>query len=191
MKKITLSNQHPVEYNAWKHMIHRCYNTKDGSFNDYGGRSKIDPNAENITVCVEWLASFDNFYNDMGSKPNSGDSLDRKDVNGHYNKDNCRWADQITQANNKRQSKKPAPKSRHTYTKDGETKTAVQWGKILGIHPSTINDRKKRGWSDERCLSTTPQTFGKNCKGRDPNFLKQIRNAARAELAAMKEKHND
>jgi hypothetical protein len=175
-----MSKTNSVEYNAWKHAIHRCYNEKDGSYDDYGARG--------IRMSNEWLASFDTFHDDMGDRP-ANHSLDRIDVNGHYEKGNCRWADAKTQRANRRavrkQRAKPVIKA---YTLNGETKSAMAWSKVLNISASTINDRRKRGWSDERCLSTTPQTFGKNCKGRNPNFLKDLQAIARAELA-QKEKN--
>jgi len=44
---------------------------------------------------------FRNFIADMGPR-SEGKSLDRIDVQGHYEPTNCRWADDETQANNMR-----------------------------------------------------------------------------------------
>lgn len=164
----------PVEFNAWKHAIHRCYNERDGSYYNYGNRG--------VTVSTEWLADFNNFLNDMGPRPDNT-SLDRIDVNGNYEASNCRWADSLTQAQNKRKQQRRATKVYRTYTKDGVTQSAKQWSIQLGIPTSTINDRKKRGWSDERCLTPGKQAFGKSNKKTNVFFLKNIQAAAKAELA--------
>ena len=38
---------------------------------------------------------------------------------------------------------------------NGESKTCKEWGKIVGIAPSTILKRVKNGWSDEKALTTS------------------------------------
>ena len=55
-----------------------------------------------ITVCEEWK-TFDGFFKDMRYKP-PGMTLERKDNDKGYYKDNCEWADSKVQANNRRTS---------------------------------------------------------------------------------------
>lgn len=48
-------------------------------------------------MCPEWVNDFTRFLEDMGECP-PGMSLDRVDVNGHYEPRNCRWATARQQA---------------------------------------------------------------------------------------------
>lgn len=81
-------------YRTWARIIQRCSNPKHASYPAYGGRG--------IWVDLRWLV-FSNFLADMGEKPD-GYTLDRIDNNGHYTKDNCRWALRAQQDRNKQQT---------------------------------------------------------------------------------------
>lgn len=79
-------------YSIWTSMKTRCYNPNSKFYHRYGGRG--------ITVCDAWRDSFEVFYADMGEPP-ARMSLDRIDNNKGYSKDNCRWATQEQQHNNR------------------------------------------------------------------------------------------
>ena len=81
------------EYTSWAGMRGRCNNPKVKCYPYYGGRG--------ITVCDRW-SSFENFLEDMGSKPTPHHTLDRINSDGIYEPSNCRWATRYEQRINQR-----------------------------------------------------------------------------------------
>lgn len=97
------------EHIAWQQMKNRCLNSRAQDYHYYGGRG--------IKVCERWK-TFANFLADMGRRPSSFHTLDRKNVNGNYNKRNCRWATRKQQSQNRtdtRFSTKKVKKIRELY----------------------------------------------------------------------------
>lgn len=80
---------------VWHHMKSRCTNPDDSHYESYGGRG--------ITVCDKWL-TWEGFLEDMLDGYTKGLSLERKDVNLGYSKDNCCWIPLPDQAFNKQDS---------------------------------------------------------------------------------------
>lgn len=143
---------HSPEFGVWWAMRKRCENPNTEQFDNYGGRG--------ISVCKRWR-SFGNFIADMGSRPSCGHSIDRIDVNGNYEPDNCRWATKAEQARNRRNN---------IYaTINGETKVLKDWADKLGIAYTTVRYRMKRlGMSAEEALNTPAGTIawaGSGMKG--------------------------
>lgn len=84
-------SNHPLNA-TWSGMLDRCQNPDNASYHLYGARG--------IEVCAAWL-DFWKFVEDMHPR-SAGLSLDRKDTNGPYSKDNCRWATAKQQQHNRR-----------------------------------------------------------------------------------------
>lgn len=85
-------------YRTWSAMIRRCTNQNAVQWPYYGGRG--------ITVCERWR-TFENFLTDMGERP-AGKTIDRINVDGDYEPENCRWATAIEQNRNQRPRQKVA-----------------------------------------------------------------------------------
>jgi hypothetical protein len=83
-------------YSTWVSMKVRCLTPSNKDYPNYG--------AKGITVCQEWIDSFECFLKDMGNKPH-GASLDRIDNTKGYYKGNCRWATRSEQQRNKSNSR--------------------------------------------------------------------------------------
>ena len=82
-----------VEYRTWMAMKARCLNPNVKAFNNYGGRG--------IKICKRWINSFENFLSDMGKRPD-GLTLERKNNDGNYEPNNCKWATRLEQRHNRR-----------------------------------------------------------------------------------------
>lgn len=127
---------HPL-YRTWVAMIERCDNPNSISWKHYGRRG--------VAVCVRWLNSFDDFVSDMGPKP-TGHQVDRKDTNGNYCPENCRWATRKEQNRNRRDN---------VFIEwRGESLTVIAWAERLGISRHFIDYRLEHGWSPERIFTT-------------------------------------
>ncbi|MFD0587796.1 hypothetical protein ACFQZE_07260 [Paenibacillus sp. GCM10027627] len=124
-------------FTIWNGMKTRC-NDKDDA--DYGGRG--------ITVFEQWKNDFMTFY-EWATNNGYSDylTLDRVDVNGNYEPDNCRWTTRIAQSNNTR--------SNYNITINGETKTVSEWSRISGISRPQIKNRFKSGVPEDEILKPT------------------------------------
>ncbi len=86
--------KHPL-YKTWGKMKERCYNQKYKSYKNYGGRG--------ITVCEEWKHDPKTFVEwCLAHGWQKGLLIDRRDNEGNYSPDNCRFVDAGLSARNKR-----------------------------------------------------------------------------------------
>lgn len=118
------------EYGIWITMLGRCRNHKDDGYKDYGGRG----------IQVKY-ACFEEFIADVGRRPTPDMSIDRIDVNGHYEAGNCRWATAIEQANNT------------TRNRIVDGKSVAQWARDVDASYGTIHGRIQSGWDETRAVS--------------------------------------
>jgi len=129
-------------YWAWNHMIQRCENDKANK----GTRGR-DYKKRGIKVCPEWRNDYFVFKEwslKNGFENRKDISLDRIDNDGNYEPSNCRWTDNITQANNKRTNK--------FIEINGITKTLMQWARELNLNYDMLRVRVKNGWTGEKLL---------------------------------------
>ena len=107
-------------------MIQRCINKNILGYKDYGGRG--------INVCEEWMNKPWTFYEwalKNGYEKNL--TIDRIDNNKGYYPENCRWVNDVVQANNKRNTKK--------YEYNNEYKTIREWSEILKVDYKKLRNR--------------------------------------------------
>ena len=139
------------EVAVWQSMLSRCYNPKNVSFKNYGGRG--------IGVCARWRGSFANFLTDVGSRPIgqggkiSAYSLDRIDNDGDYAPGNVRWVKAIKQHSNKR--------SNRNFTIDEQTLTLTEWAHQFGKSASVVRFRLKKGMGLLEALTTALRPYCK------------------------------
>lgn len=126
------------EYKVWAGMKDRCLNQNATFFSFYGGRG--------IKVCERWM-TFENFRADMGPRPSLQHSIERKDNDGNYEPDNCKWATPLEQSNNT---------SRNVFITIGETTlTLSQWCRETGVDPDLASQRIIRDrWAPEDAVTT-------------------------------------
>lgn len=123
---------------AWVNMRNRCYRPETRGYLRYGGAG--------ITVCDEWRCSFEAFYADMGPRP-AGATLDRRENSLGYSKNNCRWASQEIQQNNKARIAQ--------VTLGGITKPLAAWCRELNMNHRTVRNRVYAlGWEPIKALTT-------------------------------------
>jgi hypothetical protein len=92
----------------------RCGNPNHNDYKHWGARG--------ITYDPRW-EDFNEFFADMGPSPGKGYTLERKDNNGNYCKDNCIWILKKLQNRNMRSTKLNMEKAR-------EIRKRYKFGKI-------------------------------------------------------------
>lgn len=134
-------------YWIWHGMKDRITNESNNTYNYYGGRG--------IKLCEQWF-DYINFYNwaiNNGYQENL--TIERKDTNGDYCPENCKWATMKEQSLNKRNT--------HLLELNGKIQSVKEWSEELNIPYDTLISRiNKHGWSTEKALTTPVKRRSKN-----------------------------
>lgn len=128
------------EFQAWQHIKERCYNKENRMYKNYGGRG--------IKMCDRWIGDNGayNFFIDLGKRPSSTHSIDRINVDGDYEPNNCRWATKHEQMRNRTNNV--------VIEYNNEKMILTDWAKRLKISRGCLISRLKDGWSIEEAFNT-------------------------------------
>lgn len=118
--------KHPL-FRCWVSMKGRCLNSNHEDFKNYGGRG--------IRVCSAWM-SFVEFFADMAPSWEPRKSIGRRDNEGNYCPENCRWETFDQQLNNKRTSVRVVTPAGLMTIKEAAV--------LYKISPRTLQTRHKR-----------------------------------------------
>ena len=134
------SNGSPTpEYRSWQAMKRRCIDPKNANFKHYGGSG--------VSICEQWMDSFENFLADVGQKPSLAHTLDRfPNQYGNYEPGNVRWATRTEQSANMR-------KTQYVLFNGKLTAFCTAY-KALGISKKTAQARIRLGWSPQEAIDT-------------------------------------
>lgn len=139
------ATSYPEERAIWRGIKSRCFNEKSSSYADYGGRG--------ITVSPAWVNDFPAFLAHIGPRPSAEHTVDRIDVNGHYEAGNVRWATSLEQMNNKRNT------SRVTYLGAemslGDAVRAA--GSVVALQTARV--RVALGWPLDQALKSPARRY--------------------------------
>ena len=112
-------------YKTWTAIKCRTTNENQKTYKEYGARD--------IKMCEEWLNDFEAFKTwalNNGFDPNL--TIDRIDVNKGYSPDNCRWANEYIQRNNKQNT--------IWVEINGRKKSLKHWCDLFGLKYGRVYD---------------------------------------------------
>jgi hypothetical protein len=109
-------------YKRWWGMKRRCYDKNYKGYITHGGRG--------ITICEKWNNDYLSFREwSLNNRYKEELTLDRKDNDGNYEPNNCRWVNLTEQNRNRRNVV--------TITFRGKTLPLIVWCEMLGFNYNT------------------------------------------------------
>ncbi len=135
-------------FRIWCGMKARCYIPSSTGYKNYGGRG--------VSICDEWrydFLVFEKWAIENGYENSL--TIERKNVNGNYEPDNCSWISKKQQSRNTRDSL--------WITAWGENKVLADWGidDRCKIAVGMVCYRIHQGWKPETAISTPPLMTGR------------------------------
>ena len=128
-------------------MRSRCNCPTDNAYSAYGGRGiGYDPKWE----------TWNGFWEDMEEGWFEGATIERKDVNQGYSKENCCWITQAEQTKSTRRNR--------MVMVNGTKMCMADFCRLYDLNYPMIRDRIYRGWNWEDALFTTAGRKGKPTK---------------------------
>ena len=125
-------------YNVWRGMKARCHRKNDPGYKHYGGRG--------IRVCDRWINDPEAFMAwALANNYSKGLDIDRINVDGDYEPDNCRFVTRSVNNKNRRSSR--------IYQYNGKTKSLSEWAKIFNIKYGTLYKRMYGGLKFEEAIN--------------------------------------
>lgn len=134
-------------YRTYANIKQRCYNKNNFEYKNYGARG--------IIMCDEWKNDFLNFYNwaiQNGYKEEL--TIDRINVNGNYEPNNCRWITMKEQYHNRTDNL--------YYIVNNEKKCLAELCKEYNMPYKTVRARLKRNNDIISALNTPIKTKYRN-----------------------------
>lgn len=132
-------------YSIYRGMISRCYNPKNNRYELYSRK--------NVKVCNGWLDPDDGFYNfvrwSLANGYSSNLSLDRRDNNGWYSPENCRFVTATRQSRNTKSSLNVNLFGINWNLRDAVDKFSV-------VTFNVVRNRLKAGWAPEAAVILPP-----------------------------------
>lgn len=129
------------EYSSWSSMKARCLDPGNKDYPRWGGRG--------ITICAEWVESFEAFFAHIGPRP-PGTSLDRIDTTRGYEPGNVRWATDREQAQNRATSYR-------WHIKGRDFESSMEAAQHFGVSDVTISRWVHGAFDNRRGTFTEPR----------------------------------
>ena len=138
-----IRNKQTRFYKIWKNIRNRCNNSNTPDYRLYGERGIKILWKDYLEFKKDMYESYLEHVEKYGE---NNTSIDRIDNEGNYCKENCRFATQIEQGNNRRDN--------IFLTHNNKTQTISQWAREINIKQRTLYKRISKGWSIEEALTS-------------------------------------